>query len=103
LLRSEVEAEVPYSNTLSSNFFLPQSAAAWTKAITRGRGSFGLEESCGWNKVAMQKRCVGDSTARISPLEPRATTGNPASIAVHSYSGLTSKLQKNSSVTMSCV
>ena len=36
-----------YSSTLSSNFFLPQSAAACTNANTSGCGLPGLEESCG--------------------------------------------------------
>ena len=48
-LKSEVRA---YSSTLSSSFFLPQSAAAWTKARTTGCGFFSVEESCGWNNVA---------------------------------------------------
>jgi hypothetical protein len=34
-----------YSSTLSSSFFLPQSEAAWTNAITSGCGFFGLELS----------------------------------------------------------
>src|SRR3954454_6004215 len=97
--RSEVESS--YSSTLSSSFFLPQSAAACTKASTTGCGFFSLDDSCGWNNVATKKRCIGDSIARISPCGPRATTGNPASIVVHSKSGLISKLQKNSSVTVS--
>src|SRR5437879_1199634 len=86
-----------YSRTLSSSFLRPQSAAAWTKASTTGCGFFSVEDNCGWNSVAMKKRWVGDSMARISPSVPRATTGKPASMVAHSYSGLTSKLQKNSS------
>lgn len=42
-----------YSSTLSSSFFLPQSAAACTKASTSGCGLFAVEDSCGWNSVAM--------------------------------------------------
>src|SRR5580658_7340277 len=90
-----------YSRTLSSSFLRPQSAAAWTKARTTGCGFLAVEESWGWKRVAMKKRWVGDSMARISPWAPRATIGNPASMVAHSYSGLTSKLQKNSSVTTS--
>src|ERR1700690_2392168 len=90
-----------YSRTLSSSFLRPQSAAAWTKARTTGCGFFSVEESWGWNRVAMKKRWVGDSMAGISPWAPRATMGKPASMVAHSYSGLTSKLQKNSSVTTS--
>src|SRR5437879_4291699 len=73
-----------YSSTLSSSFFLPQSAAAWTKASTTGCGFFSVDDSCGWNRVARKKRWVGDSMARISRCAPRATTGNPASMVVHS-------------------
>ena len=41
-----------YSSTLSSSFFLPQSAAAWTKARTIGCGFFSVDASCGWKSVA---------------------------------------------------
>src|SRR5205823_4229646 len=71
------EVELSYSSTLSSSFFLPQSAAACTKASTTGCGFFSLDDSCGWNNVATKNRCEGDSMARISPCGPRATTGNP--------------------------
>src|ERR1700688_388426 len=93
--------KLPYSRTLSSSFLRSQSAAACTKANTRGCGFFSVEDSWGWNSVAIKKRWVGDSNARISPSGPRATIGKPASMAHHSNSGLTSKLQKNSSVTTS--
>jgi|HubBroStandDraft_2_1064218.scaffolds.fasta_scaffold13769_4 hypothetical protein len=36
-----------YSRTLSSSFFLPQSAAACTKARITGCGFFSVEDSCG--------------------------------------------------------
>src|ERR1022692_117234 len=101
LARNDKQLLVAYSRTLSSSFLRSQSAAAWTKARTTGCGFFAVEESWGWNRVAMKKRWVGDSMARISPCSPRATTGKPASMVAHSYSGLTSKLQKNSSVTSS--
>jgi hypothetical protein len=45
-----------YSRTLSSSFFLPQSAAAWTKARTSGCGFFSVDESWGWKRVATKKR-----------------------------------------------
>src|SRR5216684_9007218 len=92
-----------YSSTLSSSFFLLQSAAACTKASTTGCGFFSVDDNCGWKSVARKKRWVGDSMARISPCEPRAATGKPASMETHSNSGLTSKLQKNSSWTTSFV
>jgi hypothetical protein len=41
-----------YSNTLSSSFFLPQSAAACRKARTMGCGFFSVDDSCGWKSVA---------------------------------------------------
>ena len=41
----ECPRHTAYSNTLSSSFFLPQSAAAWTKATTRGCGFFAVELS----------------------------------------------------------
>src|ERR1051326_7670611 len=40
-----------HSRTLSSSFFLPQSAAAFTKASTTGCGFFSVEDSWGWNSV----------------------------------------------------
>jgi hypothetical protein len=45
--QESLHAHAGYSNTLSSSFFLPQSAAACTKASTSGCGFFGLEESWG--------------------------------------------------------
>jgi hypothetical protein len=48
--------ESRYSSTLSSSFFLPQSAAACTKARTTGCGFFSVDESCGWKRVARKKR-----------------------------------------------
>src|SRR6266566_411770 len=41
------EGATTYSKTLSSSFFLPQSAAAWTNASTSGCGWSGCELSCG--------------------------------------------------------
>src|ERR1700733_2728317 len=87
-----------YSSTLSSSFLRPQSAAACTKARTTGCGVFSVDDSWGWKSVAMKKRWGGVWRARLPPGAPGATTGNPASMVAHSYSGLTSKLQKNSSV-----
>ena len=52
LAEGSVRPTLTYSRTLSSSFFLPQSAAAWTKARTSGCGFFSVDDSCGWNKVA---------------------------------------------------
>ena len=41
-----------YSSTLSSSFFLPQSAAACTNARMMGWGFFSVDDSCGWKSVA---------------------------------------------------
>ena len=41
-----------YSNTLSSSFFLPQSAAACTNARMMGWGFFSVDDNCGWKSVA---------------------------------------------------
>lgn len=66
-MAGEAPAVRVHSNTLSSSFFLPQSAAACTKARMIGCGFFSVDDNCGWKSVARKKRCVGDSMARISP------------------------------------
>src|SRR5262249_9883933 len=91
-----------YTSTCGSGLSLENFAAACRNANTTGCGFCAVEDSCGWNNVARKKRCEADSMARISPAGPRATVGSPASIVQYSYSGLISKLQKNSSSTRSC-
>jgi hypothetical protein len=50
--RAERQRHTIYSNTLSSSFFLAQSAAACTKAKTMGCGFFSVDDNCGWKSVA---------------------------------------------------
>src|SRR5208282_730915 len=80
----------PQVSMESSSLLRRKSATCCTNAMISGCGLSSRDESCGWNSVAMKNKWAGDSMARHSSLEPRATTGNPASIAIHSNSGFSS-------------
>src|SRR5271155_592018 len=66
------------------------SAPCCMNAEISGCGLPSRDDSCGWKSVAMKNWCVGDSMARHSPSELRATMGKPASMAIHSNSGFIS-------------